>query len=153
MINILLNILWLIFGGLCIAIGWFVAALLMVVTIVGIPFARAAFNLGLFLLWPFGRKVVERSDLTGEGDLGTGPAGVLGNVVWLVLAGWWLALLHLLMAFGLALTVIGIPFAWQHMKFSGFAFWPIGRAVVDRDDDGESPFAALELKPRADGEL
>ena len=150
MINIILNVLWLIFGGLCMAAGWFVAAIIMVITIVGIPFARASVNMGLFALWPFGRKVVERSEVTGDHDFGTGPAGVVGNIVWLVFAGLWLALLHLLIAFGLALTIIGIPFAWQHMKFSGFAIWPIGRAVVDRDDENPSPFAALDLKPKAD---
>lgn len=150
MINIFLNILWLIFGGFCLAMGWFVAALIMVITIIGIPFARAAVNMGLFALWPFGRRIVERDDIRGEGDFGTGPAGLLGNIVWFLFAGWWLALLHLLTAFGLALTIIGIPFAWQHMKFTGLAVWPIGRAVVDRDEDNPSPFAVLDMKPRAE---
>ena len=150
MVNILLNILWLIFGGLCMAIGWFVAALLMVISIVGIPFARAAINMGLFALWPFGRKVIDRSELTGEVDIGTGRFGVVGNIVWLLFAGFWLAIAHLVMAFGLAVTIIGIPFAWQHMKFSGFAIWPIGRAVVDANEDNPTPFAALDLKPRRD---
>lgn len=152
MINLFLNILWLIFGGLCMAIGWFVAALLMVISIVGIPFARAAINMGLFALWPFGRRVTERSEVTGSEDLGTSGFGVIGNIVWLLFAGWWLALLHMIMAFGLALTIIGIPFAWQHMKFSGLALWPIGRAVVDRDDDEPSPLAVLDLKSKGLGE-
>jgi uncharacterized membrane protein YccF (DUF307 family) len=152
MINFFLNILWLIFGGLCMAIGWFVAALLMVLSIVGIPFVRSAINMGLFALWPFGRRVVERSDVTGHEDLGTGGFGVLANIVWLVFAGWWLALLHMIIAFGLALTVIGIPFAWQHMKFSGLALWPVGRAVVDRDDEEPSPLAVLDLKSKGFGE-
>ena len=134
MINILLNILWLIFGGFCTALGWFLAAFVMVLTIIGIPFARAAFNMGLFALWPFGRRVVDRSDLTGGWDLGTSPLGTLGNIIWVIFAGWWLFLIHLIMAFSLAITLIGIPFAWQHLKFAGLAFWPIGRAIVDRDE-------------------
>lgn len=148
MINIVLNIIWLICGGLAFAACWFVAAIIMVISIVGIPFARAAINMGLFALWPFGRKVIDRSEITGEEDIGTGPFGVVGNIVWLLFAGFWLAIAHLAMAFGLALTIIGIPFAWQHMKFTGFAIWPIGRAVVDANDNNPTPFAALDLKPR-----
>ena len=150
MVNLILNIIWLIMGGLAFAAGWFVAALIMVISIVGIPFARAAINMGLFALWPFGRKVIDRSELTGEVDVGTGRFGVVGNIVWLLFAGFWLAIAHLAMAFGLAVTIIGIPFAWQHMKFSGFAIWPIGRAVVDAREDNPTPFAALDLKPRRD---
>ena len=152
MVNIFLNILWLIFGGLAFAAWWFVSALIMIISIVGIPFARAAINMGLFALWPFGRKVIDRSELTGEVDIGTGRFGVVGNIVWLLFAGFWLAIAHLVMAFGLAVTIVGIPFAWQHMKFSGFAIWPIGRAVVDASEDNPTPFAALDLKPRRDEE-
>ena len=144
MIKIVLNILWLIFGGLCMAVGWFVAGAIMIVTIVGIPFARAAFNMAIFALWPFGRKVVARDDITGKEDLGTSAWGTLGNVVWLLLAGLWLALAHVIIAFGLTVTVIGIPFAWQHLKFAGFAIWPIGRTVIDLDEDNPSPFKTLE---------
>lgn len=144
MIKIVLNILWLIFGGLCMAVGWFFAGAIMIVTIVGIPFARAAFNMAIFALWPFGRKVVARDGVTGKEDLGTGAWGTLGNAVWLLLAGFWLALAHVIIAFGLTVTVIGIPFAWQHLKFAGFAIWPIGRIVIDLDDDNPSPFKTLE---------
>jgi len=116
----------------------------MIVTIVGIPFARAAFNMGIFALWPFGRKVMARDDVTGREDIGTGAWGTLGNVVWLLLAGFWLALAHVIIAFGLAVTLIGIPFAWQHLKFAGFAIWPIGRTVIDLDEDNPSPFSQIE---------
>lgn len=150
MINVILNILWLVFGGICMAIGWFVAGAVMVITVVGIPFARASFNLGIFLLWPFGRRVVEREDVTGQDDIGTGSLGTLGNVLWLLLAGIWLAIAHVILAFALAVTIIGIPFAWQHMKFAGFALWPIGRSVVDRDDAEASPFKSLEPKRSID---
>lgn len=148
MVNLVLNIIWLILGGIAMAACWFVAALLMIISIIGIPFARAAINMGLFALWPFGRKVVDRSELTGEMDVGTGSLGVVGNVIWLIFAGLWLAIAHLAIAFTFAITIIGIPFAWQHMKFTGLALWPIGRAVVDASDDSPTPFAALDLKSR-----
>ncbi len=150
MINILLNILWLIFGGLCMAVFWFVAGVIMIITIVGIPFARAAFNMGIFALWPFGRTIVARDDYSGREDIGTGALGVIGNIVWLLFAGIWLAIGHILTAFGLAITIIGIPFAWQHLKFGGLAIWPIGKAVVDREDRVGSPLAALEPSRRLD---
>lgn len=140
MLSALLNILWIVLGGLCLAIGWAFAGVIMILTIVGIPFARSAFNFALFSLWPFGRKVVDRKEFTGEDDIGTGSLGIIGNVVWFLLAGWWLALGHLISAFLLALTIIGIPFAWQHIKLAGFALWPIGRMIVDADPDDPSPF-------------
>ena len=102
---LLLNVLWLVFGGLWTAIGWGIAAVIMAVSIIGIPWARAAFNIGIYTLLPFGFKAVSRDERFGRGDLGTGSLGVIGNAVWLVLAGWWLALLHLLFAILLAVTI------------------------------------------------
>jgi uncharacterized membrane protein YccF (DUF307 family) len=131
---ILLNLLWIAFGGLWMAIGWLIAAAIMAVTIIGIPWARAAFNIASYALLPFGRKAVSRADHIGGHDIGTGPFGMLGNIIWLVLAGWWLALGHLLTAILLAVTVIGIPFAWAHLKLAGIALWPIGKMIVDADD-------------------
>jgi uncharacterized membrane protein YccF (DUF307 family) len=127
---VLLNLLWLLFGGLVAAFGWFVMAFLFAISIVGLPWARAAGNIGLFTLWPFGQTAIARDELTGREDIGTSPLGELGNIVWLVVAGWWLALGHLVAAFGLAVTIIGIPFAWQHLKLAGMALWPIGMAIV-----------------------
>ena len=89
--NFLLNVLWIIFGGLEMAVGWLVAAFFFAISIVGIPWARAAFNLAIFHLWPFGREIVDREDVTGREDLGTGGLGLLGNIIWFVLADWWLA--------------------------------------------------------------
>ena len=132
--SVLLNLLWIVFGGLWMAVGWFAAALLMALTIVGLPWTRAAFNIGLYTLLPFGQKAVSRADYTGRVDLGTGPLGTLGNLVWLVLAGWWLALGHLATAVLLALTIIGIPFAWAHLKLAGIALWPIGKMIVPADE-------------------
>lgn len=123
--SLVLNILWIVFGGLHMAVGWLVAAVIMAITIVGIPWARAAFNIALYTLLPFGNTVVDR-----PAGFGAGPLGFAGNIIWLVLAGWWLALLHLLTAFALAITIVGIPFAWAHLKLAGISLWPIGKDVV-----------------------
>src|SRR6516164_3141308 len=131
---LLLNVLWMIFGGIWMAFGWLVAAIIMAITIVGIPWARAAFNIAVCTLVPFGRKAVSRAEYFGTDDVGTGPLGFLGNLVWLILAGWWLALGHLFTAIALAVTLIGIPFAWAHLKLAGIALWPIGKMIVDADD-------------------
>lgn len=133
MINVILNILWLVFGGLPMAAAWLLATILMFVSIVGIPWGRACFNIFLFTLWPFGREAVDREELTGRGDLGTGPLGGLGNLVWLLVAGIWLGIGHLLAAIADALTIIGIPFAIQHLKLAGVSLWPVGKTVVDKD--------------------
>lgn len=136
-VSLILNILWLTLGGALAALGWFIAAFVMVITIIGIPFARAAFDNGVYTLWPFGAKPMARDRLYGE-DIGTGPLGFLGNIVWLILAGWWLALGHLIAAVGLAITIIGLPFAWAHLKLAGFALWPIGRTLVHSDIRGRA---------------
>src|SRR5450830_466551 len=131
--SLLLNILWIVFGGLWMAVGWVIAAILMAVTIIGLPWARAAFNIASYTLLPFGQKAVSRAEYYGSEDLGTGPLGFLGNLVWLVLAGWWLALGHLITAVLLAVTIVGIPFAWAHLKLAGIALWPIGKIIVPAD--------------------
>jgi uncharacterized membrane protein YccF (DUF307 family) len=129
-VSILLNILWLLSGGLWMAFGWMVAAVVVAITIVGLPWARAAFNIAAYTLLPFGQRAVRRDLLTGQSDIGTGPLGLIGNLIWLLLAGWWLALAHIVTACVLAVTIIGIPFAWAHVKLAGIALWPIGRAIV-----------------------
>jgi len=129
-VSILLNVLWLLIGGLYMAAAWVLAGVIMAITIVGLPWTRAAFNIAVYTLLPFGQKAVRRDVLTGRADLGTGLLGMIGNLIWLVLAGWWLALGHLLTAIVLALTIIGIPFAWAHLKLAGIALWPIGKAIV-----------------------
>jgi uncharacterized membrane protein YccF (DUF307 family) len=131
---ILLNLLWIAFGGLWMAVGWVIAALVMAITIIGLPWARAAFNIAAYTLLPFGQKAVSRADYLGRHDIGTGPFGFIGNVVWFVLAGWWLALGHLVTAILLAVTIIGIPFAWAHLKLAGLALWPVGKAIVPAED-------------------
>jgi uncharacterized membrane protein YccF (DUF307 family) len=128
--SILLNLIWILFGGAYMALGWLVAAVIMAITIIGLPWARAAFNIAVYTLLPFGSKAVRRDEISGEADIGTGPLGVLGNVIWLLFAGWWLALGHFVTAVILAVTIVGIPFAWAHLKLAGIALWPIGKAIV-----------------------
>jgi uncharacterized membrane protein YccF (DUF307 family) len=129
-LSFLLNLSWIIFGGLWMAAGWVIAAIIMAITIIGLPWAWAAFNIASYTLLPFGRKAVSRTEYFGGSDIGTGLFGLIGNIIWLVLAGWWLALGHLITAIVLACTIIGIPFAWAHVKLAGIALWPIGKAIV-----------------------
>src|SRR5262249_22720537 len=128
-----LNLWWVLLAGLWMALAWFLAAVIMAITIIGLPWARAAFNIASYTLLPFGRRAVSRAEYSGRHDLGTGAFGLLGNIIWLVLAGWWLALGHVLTAIVLAVTIIGIPFAWAHLKLAGIALWPIGKEIVAAD--------------------
>jgi uncharacterized membrane protein YccF (DUF307 family) len=133
-LSILLNLLWIVFGGLEMALGWLIAAVIMAITIIGIPWARAAFNIAGYTLLPFGQRAVSRAEHLGQHDAGTGPLGFIGNIIWLILAGWWLALGHLIAAIVFAITIIGIPFAWAHLKLAGIALWPIGKMIVPVED-------------------
>ena len=130
-VNFLMNILWLILGGFWMAIGWYLAGVVMAITIIGLPWARACFVLGNLSMWPFGKEVVDRRDVSGH-DIGTGTLGFVGNVIWFVLAGVWLAIGHLLAAVANFVTIIGIPFALQHLKLAGLALAPIGKTVIDK---------------------
>jgi uncharacterized membrane protein YccF (DUF307 family) len=134
--SLALNLLWILFGGLWMAVGWAIAAVIMAITIIGLPWARAAFSIAIYTLLPFGQRAVSRAEYFGREDIGTGPLGMLGNLVWLVLAGWWLALGHLVTAVVLAVTIVGIPFAWAHLKLAGLALWPIGKVIVPAQATG-----------------
>lgn len=129
-VSLLLNILWIVLGGFWMAVGWMVAAVLMAITIIGIPWARAAMNIAGYTLFPFGQRAISRDLVTGRADIGTGPLGVIGNIIWFILAGWWLALGHLGTALLMAITIVGLPFAWAHLKLAGIALWPIGKTIV-----------------------
>ena len=130
--NFILNVIWVLLGGLVMGVAWFLAGLLAAVSIVGLPWARACFNIATFSLWPFGREAVPRHMLTGREDLGTGPLGLIGNIVWLMLFGLWLAIGHLVAAVACGVTIVGIPFAFQHVKLAGISLMPIGMTVVDK---------------------
>lgn len=127
------NLLWLIFGGLWMALGWFLAGAICFLSIVGIPWGRACFVIGQLAFLPFGNEAVDRRIVTQREDIGTGMPGVVGNVLWFLLAGWWLALGHLFHALLCVVTIIGIPFGLQHLKLAGLALAPIGKTVVPLD--------------------
>ena len=128
--SLILNILWFIFGGFLAGLAWLFGGLLLAITIVGLPWAGAAWRIAGFSFAPFGRQVVDRQWITGRQDLGTGPLGFLLNVIWFVLAGWYIALGHLVLAVTLFVSIIGIPFAIQHVKLAMIALAPIGKEVV-----------------------
>jgi uncharacterized membrane protein YccF (DUF307 family) len=129
-VSLILNLLWLLLGGVWMAGAWFLAALVMAITIIGLPWAGAAFNIAWYTLFPFGQTVVPREEYAGRPSWADGPLGVIGNLIWFVVAGLWLALAHLVTAAMLAITIIGLPFAWAHLKLAGLALWPLGRVVV-----------------------
>ena len=120
--------------GVWMAAGWLLAAVIMALTIIGLPWARAAWNIAVYTFLPFGRTVLPRDEVAGDEDLGTGPLGIIGNLIWFLLAGWWLAIAHVVTAFGLAITIIGIPFAWAHLKLALLSLWPVGRTIVATDE-------------------
>jgi uncharacterized membrane protein YccF (DUF307 family) len=127
MLRFVLNVLWLIFGsGIVLALGYGLAALVCFVLVVTIPFGVASLRLASYSLWPFGRTLVARP--------GAGIASGIANILWLVLAGWWLALMHLTAGVGLCLTIIGIPFGIANFKLVPAALWPLGQEVIPVDD-------------------
>ena len=130
--TLLLNLIWVVFGGLVMAMLWVLAGLLCAFTIIGLPWAGACFTIASFSLWPFGREAVNRRFLTGREDIGTGPLGMIGNLIWIVVCGFWLAVGHLAAAVACAVTIIGIPFAIQHVKLAGVSLAPIGVTIVDK---------------------
>jgi len=125
------NILWFILGGVFMGLAWWLVGVIALLTIVGIPWAKACFVIGTFSFFPFGKKAVARDELSQQTDIGTGALGTLGNVVWFILAGWWLAIGHLISALACFITIIGIPFGLQHLKLAGIAVFPIGKTIVD----------------------
>jgi uncharacterized membrane protein YccF (DUF307 family) len=128
--RLLLNLLWVLCGGLWMAAAWVIAGVLMALTLIGLPWVPTAFKTAFYTLLPFGYRAVSRAAYTGREDIASGPLGLIGNLVWLAFAGWWLALGHLLTAAALAATIIGLPFAWAHLKLAGLALWPVGRIIV-----------------------
>lgn len=124
------NILWFIFGGLWMGLGWWIAGLVAAITIVGLPWAKSCFVIGQFAFLPFGKEAVSRTVVNRAGDIGTGVLGTIGNVVWFLCAGVWLAIGHLATALALFITIIGIPFGWQHVKLAGLALAPVGKTIV-----------------------
>ena len=117
------NILWLLFGGLLVAIEYFFASLLLMITIVGIPFGIQTLKLAALALWPFGSKVMDR------GNSG-GCLSLFMNIVWILIGGIWICLSHLVFGLLLCITIIGIPFGMQHFKMAALALTPFGKSIV-----------------------
>ena len=134
----ILNLIWLVLGGFVLGLGWWAAGLVMLISIVGIPWVRSCFVFGMFCFWPFGNEAISRRELTGRDDLGTGALGLVGNVIWFVFAGWWLALGHVVSAIANAVTIIGIPFGFQHLKLAACALAPVGKTVVSKEVAAEA---------------
>ena len=132
------NILWIIFGGWFTALLWLLFGVLACLSIVGLPWGRACFVMAGFAFMPFGYESISREVLYGKGDLGTGLPGMLGNALWFVFAGFWIALGHVAAAVPLALSIVGLPFAWQHLKLAELALFPIGKTVVPCDTAAEA---------------
>ena len=119
----LLNIIWLLLCGIWLALGYVIAGIVCCVLIVTIPFGLASFRIADFALWPFGRELVRRHD--------AGAPSAIGNVIWIIFAGWWLAIAHLATAVALAITIIGIPLALANLKLIPVSLVPLGRVIVD----------------------
>lgn len=126
------NIFWFFLGGALMGLGWWVVGLIAMVSIVGLPWARACFVIGQFAFFPFGKEAVSRDVVQGRGDIGTGVFGSIGNVIWFFFAGIWLAIGHVMSALACFVTIIGIPFGIQHLKLAGISLMPIGKTIVSK---------------------
>jgi uncharacterized membrane protein YccF (DUF307 family) len=126
----ILNLIWFVFGGWIVGLAWWFAAILLAITVVGLPWATAAWRIGCFSFFPFGREVIDRSLLQGYQGPVTGAWRLLLNIVWFLLGGWYLALAHLVAALLFGVTIIGLPFAIQHLKLAGLSLAPVGKEIV-----------------------
>jgi uncharacterized membrane protein YccF (DUF307 family) len=128
-VRFVLNVLWLVLSGFWLALGYLLAALicfLLFFLVITIPFGIASLRIAFYVLWPFGRTVVQRED--------AGAASLIGNIIWFIVAGWWLALGHLITSVALAITIIGLPFAWANLKLIPVSIMPLGRKIVPSDE-------------------
>ncbi|MCH9734835.1 MAG: YccF domain-containing protein [Actinomycetia bacterium] len=123
--RLVLNVIWLVFGGLWLSLGYLLAALLCFILIITIPFGFASFRMAAFALWPFGRTLVDKP--------GTRPGALIGNIIWVVLFGIWLAIGHIVSAFTMAITIIGIPLALANLKMIPVSLMPLGKEIVPVD--------------------
>lgn len=121
--NFLGNLIWLIFGGLITALGYFVSAVLLMLTIIGIPFGIQILKIGILALWPFGSEV-------REGQSAGGCLYIIMNVIWILIGGFWISVTHILFGLLLTITIVGIPWARQHFKLAGLALTPFGKEIV-----------------------
>ena len=137
--RLLLNLIWLIFGGLVLAFGYAVVALVMFILIITIPFGIASARMALFCLWPFGRTLIKRPD--------AGAGSLIGNIIWFILAGWWLAIGHAITGVAMCITIIGIPLGLANFKLIPVSLTPFGREIVDVDQARRLGYAAQVTVP------
>jgi uncharacterized membrane protein YccF (DUF307 family) len=137
-VRLVLNLLWLLLAGVWLAIEYVLAAVLLAITIIGLPFAVQAIKLAGYALWPFGRTLIPATTRTKS-------LSVVGNVLWFVLAGWWLAVLHLVHGCLLCLTIIGIPLGIGSFKMAGAALAPFGKEIVRKGDLRHTPSGAIAM--------
>lgn len=123
--RLILNVIWLVFGGLWFALGYLLAALVCFLLIVTIPFGFASLRIASYALWPFGRTIVEKP--------GAGTGSLIGNVIWVLLCGLWLAIGHLTSAIAMAATIVGIPLALANLKLIPVSLVPLGKEIVPAD--------------------
>ncbi|MFE4503149.1 YccF domain-containing protein [Rhodococcus sp. NPDC056743] len=121
--RLLLNVIWLVFGGFWLALGYFAAGIICCILIITIPFGIAAFRIGIYALWPFGKTVVDKPT--------AGVGSMIGNVIWVIIAGIWLAIGHIVTAVAMAITIIGIPLAVANLKMIPISLMPLGKEIVD----------------------
>jgi uncharacterized membrane protein YccF (DUF307 family) len=117
------NLIWLLFGGIIIAIEYVIASILLMITIIGIPFGLQTLKLGMLALWPFGQTAISR-------PAASGCLSTLMNIIWIFVGGIWISLTHLLFGVLLSITIIGLPFGRQHFKLAGLALTPFGKEIV-----------------------
>jgi uncharacterized membrane protein YccF (DUF307 family) len=128
-----LNFIWFILGGVLMGLCWWIIGLLAYLSIIGIPWGKACFVIGNFTFFPFGKEAISRKELHQKDDIGTGGLGLLGNIIWFICAGFWLAVGHVCAAILCFITIIGIPFGIQHLKLAGISLAPIGMTVVSKE--------------------
>ncbi|RLD39365.1 MAG: YccF domain-containing protein [Bacteroidetes bacterium] len=121
--KILGNIIWIVFGGLAIAIEYFAASLVLIITIIGIPFGIQTFKLGILALWPFGSEIREKPQDSGY-------LSTIMNIIWIFIGGIWIALSHFVLGILFFITIIGVPFGRQHFKLAGLALTPFGKEII-----------------------
>jgi uncharacterized membrane protein YccF (DUF307 family) len=127
--RLVLNIIWLIFGGLWMAAGYLLAALISFLLIITIPFGFASLRIASYALWPFGRTIVDKPN--------AGAGSLIGNVIWVLLFGIWLAIGHLVSAVAMAVTIIGIPLALANLKLIPVSLFPLGKEIVPVDSPSQ----------------
>jgi uncharacterized membrane protein YccF (DUF307 family) len=125
-LRLILNVIWLVLGGVWLALGYVIAGIIAFILIITIPFGFAAFRIAAFALWPFGRRIERKAD--------AGTGSMIGNIIWIILFGWELALAHLITGVAMCLTIIGIPLGLANFKLIPVSLTPLGRQIVSTTD-------------------